>query len=250
MRAKDIMVEGANVVVVHPDDSVYTAIRLMLTKGISGLPVVERGPLDTRKLVGIVTEGDFLRRDETKTLRRRPRWLEFLVGPGKLAEEYAHGNGRKVEEVMTIAPVTVAESTPLEEIVELMERHNVKRLPVVRGDALVGVVTRSNLLHAFIRASHREPSNNPTGDFRLRRLILEAIESKPWSTGGAVDVHVRNGVAKLTGMILDDRERKAIVVAAENVPGVRSVEDHIAFIEPVSGMVFGSPQDERRTKAP
>ena len=106
MQARDLMVAGPNVVTVTSDDSIYTAIRLMLKKGISGLPVVETGPLDTRKLVGIVTEGDFLRRRETKTLGRLPRWLEFLAGPGKLAEEYVHASSRKIADIMT-RPVIV-----------------------------------------------------------------------------------------------------------------------------------------------
>src|SRR3974390_3145466 len=143
MNVKDIMSSPA--LSVGSDSSITQAIELMLTKHISGLPV-----LDTEgRLVGIVTEGDFLRRAETGTQRRRPRWLEFLVGPGRLADEYTRSHGRKGQEILTGDPITVTEETPLEEVVRIMEKHRIKRLPVVRGDDLVGIVSRANLMHAL-----------------------------------------------------------------------------------------------------
>ena len=117
----------------------------MLQRHISGSPVVDK----QAHLVGIVTEGDFLRRAETGTQRHRPRWLEFLIGPGRLADEYTRSHGRKVHEIMTPDPITVTEQTPLDEVVRMMEKHRIKRLPVVRGQELVGIVSRANLLHAL-----------------------------------------------------------------------------------------------------
>src|SRR4249919_3017941 len=136
MKVRDIMTSP--VVSVAPDSTVLEAIRIMLLRHISGLPVVDKDG----KLVGIVTEGDFLRRAETGTERRRPRWLEFLLGPGRLADEYTHAHGRTVAEVMTRDPRTIAEDTPLEQAVQLMEKHRIKRLPVMRGDQVVGIVSR------------------------------------------------------------------------------------------------------------
>lgn len=244
MQAKDIMVEGANVVTVRPDDSIYTAIRLMLKKGISGLPVVECGPLETPKLVGIVTEGDFLRRRETKTLRRRPSWLQLLLGPGKLADEYVRASGRKISDVMTAPAVTIKEETTIEDIVGLMEDAKIKRLPVVRGDTLVGIVTRANLLRALVRESHRQ-SDVPSTDKAIEERVMQEIDAQPWNPGRMVQATVKDGVVKLTGGIMEERERQAILVAIENVPGVRAIEDHIAFVEPLSGMVLPSPQDQQ-----
>ena len=97
-------------------------------------------------LVGIVTEGDFLRRSELGTEQHRSRWLELLVGPGKLAEEFVHASGRKIEEIMTPRPYTVSETNSLETVVALMERHHVKRLPVMQGDRMVGVISRADLM--------------------------------------------------------------------------------------------------------
>ena len=108
-----------------------------------------------------MTEGDFLRRAETGTQRRRPRWLEFLIGPGRLADEYTRSHGRKVHEIMTADPITVTEQTPLEEVVRVMEKHRIKRLPVVRGQELVGIVSRANLLHALAGLGHRKDQHPP-----------------------------------------------------------------------------------------
>ena len=123
MQVKDIMT--SKVLSVEANTSVFEAIRSMLQHKISGLPVVNADGA----LVGIVTEGDFLRRAETATERRRPRWLEFLMGPGRLADEYVHTHTRRVADVMTPDPYTVTEGTPLEDVVRIMEKHRIKRLP-------------------------------------------------------------------------------------------------------------------------
>ena len=145
MKVQDVMTQY--VISVGPDDTIARAIRLMMQERISGLPVLD----GTGKLVGVVTEGDFLRRAETATQRKRPRWLELLLGPGRLAEEYVQTHARKVGEVMTPDPVTVTEETPLEDAVEMMEKKRIKRIPVVRGDKVVGIISRANMLHALAR---------------------------------------------------------------------------------------------------
>ena len=134
----------------------------MLQYRISGLPVVDK----EGELVGIVTEGDFLRRGELGTQRRRPKWIELIVGPGRLAEEYARTSGRKINEVMTTEPYTVFEDDPLEKVVDLMERRHVKRLPVTRDGRVVGIVSRANLMHALMsflamRSQWRAAISNP-----------------------------------------------------------------------------------------
>ena len=132
MQVRDVMTP--KVISVGADDSILTAARLMLQNRISGLPVLD----GNGTLVGIVTEGDFLRRGELGTARHRPKWLEFIVGPGRLASEYVHQTGRKVAEVMTAEPCTVSEDDALEKVVELMETRRVKRLPVLREGHMLG----------------------------------------------------------------------------------------------------------------
>ena len=174
MLAKDVMTK--NVVSIDPGATVMQAVRLMLQKRISGLPVVNA----KGGLVGIVTEGDFLRRTETKTERQRPRWLEFIMGPGRLADEYVHSHGRKVEEVMTPDPKTIAEDAPLDEIVQTMEKRGIKRVPVVRGKRLVGIVSRANLLHALASLAPAAPKPS-AGDAAIRDRLLAELDSQKWA---------------------------------------------------------------------
>jgi CBS-domain-containing membrane protein len=234
MQAKDVMTR--DVVSIGPDATVLQAARLMLQHRISGLPVID----NAGALVGVLSEGDFLRRQETKTERRRSRWLEFLMGPGKIAAEYTHTHGSKVSEVMTDTVQTVAEDTALEDIVELMERHRIKRLPVVRGRKVVGIVTRSNLMHAMVSLARAVPAP-AQDDAAIRDSLLAVIEKEKWAPAAMVNVVVHDGVVELWGAVLDDRQRAALKVAAENTAGVKAVKDHLVWVEPTSGMVIEPP---------
>jgi len=240
MQARDVM--SPRVILVEADAPVMRAVRLMLQNRISGLPVV--GPRG--ELVGIVTESDFLRRGEIGTQRRRSRWLEFLIGHGRLADEYVHACGRKVEEVMTGDPFTISEDTPLDAVVQLMERHRIKRLPVVRDRRLVGIVSRANIMHALVSLAS-EAKAPPGNDAIIRGQILAECRKQPWAS--MTNVVVRNGVVELWGTITDGRERQALIVASENVPGVKAVHDHLVWIDPMSGFVVPSQEDEARAKA-
>jgi len=241
MQVKDIMTRS--VISVGPDESIMKAARLMLQNRISGLPVIDLN----RELIGIVTEGDFLRRGELGTQRRRPKWLEFIVGPGRLADEYVHAAGRKVDEVMTTDPVTVSENDSLEKVVEVMERRHVKRLPVMRDGRVVGIISRSNLMHALASFARDGEEHVQPNDSKIRDDILTVLDRQSWAP--RVNVVVKNGVAELWGVITDDRERKALVVAVENVPGVERVHDHLVWVEPMSGIAFSSAEDEATSRA-
>jgi CBS domain-containing protein len=236
MQVKDVMTRP--VISVGPDDTVERAIRMMLQNHISGLPVID----SSGRLQGIVTEGDFLRRAETATQRSRPRWLEFLIGPGRMAEEYVRTHGRKINDVMTSEALTVTEDAPLEEVVNLMEKKRIKRVPVVRGNKVVGIVSRANLLRALASIAGEA---KPTGsdDQTIRERIVAEFQGQKWAPVNMIDVIVRNGIVELWGTITDERERQALIVAAENVPGVKRVNDHITWIEPTSGMVLQPPEE-------
>ena len=230
MRAADVMTPDP--VCVSPDASITDAVRLMLERKFSGLPVVDAGG----SVVGIVTEGDLLRRTETGTQRKRTRWIEFLMGPGRLASEYVQTSGRKVGDVMTAQVRTVTEDAPLEEIVHLMERHQINRVLVVRDGKLVGIVTRANLLHALATIA-AETKPGPASDTSIRERLYADLKAQPWAPVGLINVVVRNGVVHLSGTLLDERHREAIRVAAERIPGVKAIEDHLVWVDPVSGMV-------------
>lgn len=241
MRAHQIMTRS--VITVKPDDTILAAAKLMLERHVSGLPVVDTAG----KLVGIVSEGDFIRRSEIGTQKKRGRWLKFLLGAGEAAIEYVHEHGRKISEVMTRDPITITEDTPLDEIVTAMETNGVKRLPVMNGTKLVGIVSRANLLQAVAGLARDIP--DPTADDdHIRSRVMAAVDKKDWSPFG-LNVIVRDGIVHLSGVITEERSRQAAIVAAENVAGVRKVHDHLCWVDTMSGMYLESPEDTEMAKA-
>ena len=238
MRAHQIMTRS--VVSITPDATILEAADTMLQHHVSGLPVVDAAG----KLVGIVSEGDFIRRGEIGTQRKRSRWLRFLMGSD--ATQYVREHGRKVSEVMTREPFTIAEDATLEEIVASMETNDIKRLPVMHGDKLVGIVSRANLLQAVASLAREIP--DPTADDdHIRSRIIQALEKNDWSPFG-LNVIVRDGIVHLSGVITDENSRQAAVVAAENISGVKKVHDHLCWVETMSGMYLELPEDVEMAK--
>ena len=227
MRVKDVMTP--DVICVDANEPVLKAARLMLQRRISGLPVLDK----EGELVGIVTEGDFLRRGELGTQRRRPKWLEFIVGPGRLAQEYTHSAGRKVEEIMTPDPWTIAEGDRLEAVVDAMERHHVKRLPVTRGGRMVGIVSRANLIQALATFRRRALEPRPVADVELREMVVSRLKSEPWVRPNLLNVTVTDGTVDLWGVVASAVEKQALRVAVETVPHVKAVNDNV-IVRPVA----------------
>jgi CBS domain-containing protein len=223
MSAHEIMTR--DVISIGPLTSILDAANLMLRAHVSGLPVLD----ESGALVGVVSQSDFLRRSEIGTQRERPVWLQFLIGSSGLAADFVRERGRKVQDVMTRDPVTVQEDTSLDELVRLMEKHHVHRLPVMRDKTLVGIVTRSNLLRAVATMAGEVPS--PTlDDDQIREHLIGTISAKAWRPD-SLQVTVRNGVVHLYGVVLDENSRQASVVAAENTAGVKEVHDCIYLAE-------------------
>lgn len=231
MRAADVMKH--RVVTISPDATVAEAARVMIEHKVSGLPVTDAKGV----VVGMVTEGDLLRRSELGTERQRPQWLEFLLGPGRLAGEYAHTHGRKVAEVMTPTVLAIDPSTSLEALVGLMEKHRIKRLPVLERGRIVGIVSRADLLSVLAHMAPLAPKTS-LGDAEIRRRILDELDKNKWALRGCLDAVVENGVVELRGVIGDERQREAIKVVAENIDGVTKIVDHLVWVEPVSGMAI------------
>ena len=225
MQAEAIMTTP--VVGIEPSASIADAAGLMLSKKISGLPVIR----SDGSLVGIISEGDFLRRGELGTERKRSRWLEFLISPGRAADEYVHANGRRIEEVMSEDVVTASLDASIAEVVELMTRHHVKRIPVTDGGKVVGLITRSDLLRAFLNAL---PAPASTDDEQIGQNIIAELATQKWAGKEMIDVTVDKGLVELSGAIFDERERQAAIVAAENVAGVRAVKDNLFCAGPLS----------------
>jgi len=229
-----------NVISVTPDDSVEEAASLMLERRISGLLVVDR----KGDLVGIVTEGDLLRRNEIGTAQDRPWWMRILVSPGRQAADFTRSHGRKVRDVMTETVICVPYDAPLEKVVDLMEQHHVKRLAVTRDDRVIGIVSRSDLLRALV-AHPKQDAAGPIDDNTIRSGIQDGLQKQSWAPTTSLNVTVSKGVVDIYGTITNDDERRAICVLAENTPGVKEVHDHLVYVEPYTGTVIDAPDDKK-----
>jgi CBS domain-containing protein len=241
MRAHQIMTRP--VITVTPETTIVEAANIMLQKHVSGLPVVDKAG----KLVGIISEGDFIRRSEIGTQRKRGRFLKFILGPGAAAADFVHEHGSKIGEIMTPDPLTITEDSALEAIVAVMEKANLKRLPVMRGGNVVGIVSRANLLQAVASLARQAP--DPTADDdHIRNRIIDVLEKTDWCPFG-LNVIVRDGIVHLSGVITEEGSRQATLVATESVTGVKKVHDHLCWVDTMSGMYLNSPEDEELAKA-
>ena len=240
MLVRDVMTHG--VIGVAEDTGIGDAIETMLRSRVSALFVFDA----KHELSGILSQGDLLRRDELGSERKRPGWLELLLGGGRLAEADVHEHGRKVGEVMTRDVETIEESAELGEAVDRMMRRRIKRLPVLRGENVVGVVSRSDLLKGLLAATPRAQGPHP--DAEIKAAIQAELDKLDWAPRASVRVDVADGVATFSGALTDERLREGLKVIAENTPGCVAVRDHMAWIEPNSGYFMGSPEDEEPTR--
>jgi len=231
MTAADVMTK--NPVTVRRTASILDAIRLMLEQRISGLPVVD----EEGGLAGVLTEGDLLHRAEIGTERPAAKWLSILRGPNRQAEDYVRTHGRRVEEVMTTEVVSVTGDTPLETIASVMEEKRIKRVPVVEGRRLVGIVSRADLVRVLAKALAELPRAHP-GDAALRAQIETELQRRPWAWRSNVSVVVTDGIVDLEGCIYNPGDRDALRVLAENVPGVKEVHDHLDLFDPSAVMIY------------
>ena len=224
MRAHQIMTQ--QVITVGADSSIVDAVNTMLHYHVSGLPVVDAAG----QLIGIVSEGDFIRQAAIGNQPSRGRWLRHLLGASRTAADFVHERGRKVGDIMTPTPLTITEDASLDEIAGIMESRGVKRLPVIRGDRLVGIVTRSDFLPTIANLSRHAPAFSVADD-QLRSDILAAIGQEAWRPC-RLKVTVSDGIVTLSGIVRGDHARRASIVAAENVSGVREVRDNFLNYPP------------------
>jgi CBS-domain-containing membrane protein len=227
MRASEVMT--TNVITVGPDTSVQEIARILSERSISAVPVVDA----SSRLVGIVSEGDLLHRVETGTerrvqRRRRSWWLDTIGSDAELARDYVKSHGRTAKDVMTRDVVTVNEDTELADIANLLETKRIKRVPVLKDGKVAGIVSRANLVRALAAAGSPLTADTALDDRTIRERLLAELSGQPWVHSWAADIIVRDNVVHL--WISEDRpdeERRALRVAAENIPGVRGVEEHL-----------------------
>jgi CBS domain-containing protein len=217
MRAADVL--ESEVVTVGPETSVSDVAKLLLSRKISALPVVDNG-----RLVGIVSEGDLIRRVETQTERHRSWWLELLTSDEALATEYVKSHARYAGEVMTRKVVTAREDTPLTDIAKLFEDNNIKRVPILRDDKIVGVVSRSDLLRV-LAGLHDKSGPAASDDAAIEAEIRKRLKAEHWFGSAQIEINVQDGIVKVEGIAMTAEQQSAIRVIAENVRGVRAVKD-------------------------
>ncbi|MGF7159527.1 CBS domain-containing protein [Rhodoligotrophos appendicifer] len=232
-------------VTVAPSASIKQAVQLMLDHHISGLPVVD----GNGELLGMITEGDLLHRSELRTDRKRPWWRDILMSPGRSAEEYVHAHGCRVGELMSTDVKVTSLDAELLDVVESIETYNIKRLPVVDRGRLVGIIARADILRALLNVLP-ESGSAFLDDQQIRSAILAELKHQSWGRSGMIDAIVRFGHVELTGSVLDERERLAARVLAENISGVKSVTNNLQWIEPMSGMAVTAPEMEDQSGSP
>jgi len=219
MKARDVMV--APVITATPHATIKSVAETFLKYRISAVPVVD----DKGAVVGIISEGDLMHRAETGTERQRPWWLQAIMSQDGLALDYVKAHARKVADAMTRQVITASPETSLQDIAALLEKHAIKRVPIVENGQLVGIVSRANLVQVF--ASAGKGLDIPLDDSAIRNKLLSHLNAQSWARTGLVNVTVNGGVVDLWGIARTDSERKAIRVAAEATPGVRAVNDNI-----------------------
>lgn len=221
MFAADVMTH--DVVTVHTDTTVKEIAEILLAKGISGVPVVDAAG----GLVGIVSEGDLMHRVENDTERRRSWWLELFADRERMAHDFVKSHARKAGDMMTRHVVTVKPHTPLGEVSALLDKHRIKRVPVVDGDKIVGIVSRANLLKALVRVGEAATGQAAVTDASLRDGVLAQLEANAWADSSQITVNVSDGQVELWGVVKSEAEKDAIRVTAELTPGVRAVSNNL-----------------------
>jgi CBS domain-containing protein len=213
-----------DVISISPEANIRDALTLMLKNHISGLPVID----DKTRLVGMISEGDFLHRSEIGTERKKSPWYDAFFGSAQAASTYVQSHGLKVRNVMTEKVITITANARLDKAVDLMERNRIKRLPVINGRKVIGIVSRANLVRA-LAVIQQKGFKTSKSDGAIRKQIRSELNKHTWSAGLRVDIIVHNGIVDLWGAAGRLERRDALQVLAKSVPGVKSVRDHISF---------------------
>ena len=231
MRARDIMV--TDVISVGPEASVRDVAKILLADRISAVPVID----EQRHLVGIISEGDLIRRAELGTNHHRSWWLELFSGMNKeaLATRFLKSHGRKVKDVMTAKNlITAKPTTPIRDIAVSLEKNRIKRVPIVAKGQVVGIVSRANIIQA-LAGLPEGPAQTMTSDATIRKKVMKQIKAEKWSKGSLMNATVQSGRVHLWGVVDSVAEKEAARVAAELVEGVKEIDNNVTVLPVVAG---------------
>ena len=223
MKVTDIM--STNVATVAPDTSVKEVAMLMVQRRISGVPVVDEGG----HVIGLISEGDLIRRPEMATDKPLSRWASLMTGQEQKARDFIKTHGLHAQEVMTPAVVTINADATLNEAAGRMEKNKIKRLPVVEGGKLIGILTRADLLRALATSPDFKLAAPQSSDRAIRDELNDLLRKEDWAASAMVNVIVTDGTVQMWGVVDSRDQRKALRVAAEGIDGVRAVEDHLSM---------------------
>lgn len=221
MQAKDIMT--TNVVTIEPDIGVRDIAKRLLSNHISAAPVVERDG----RLIGIISEGDLMRRPETGTERHPSWWLFLVTSQDEAAKRFIKNHGQHATDIMTRPVITVQADTPIQEIANLLEKHRIKRVPVVRGNKVVGIVSRANLIRALAIQPKLEA---PTGDDKARKAAIEKAMTEAGVDHLYMNIIVMGGVVSVSGLTESETQKEAARVAVESVPGIKEIHNNLSVV--------------------
>lgn len=238
MKASEIMT--TNVITISEDSSVKALVTSLLDNHISGLPVVD----SEGKLVGIVTEGDLLRRSELHSEIKHRHWLRFFISTSSLVKEYVHANAQYVNEIMTTTLISAGPEDPVEDIILLMDLHDIKRVLITDAGILKGIISRSDVMKTLRILLHKRVSHFENDDI-LRKNILQEIKNQPWAPEN-IDIIIKAGEVHAVGRILNEDIRSAIHVLLEGFVEKERIKDHIVYIEPITGLYVSSPDETQQ----
>jgi CBS domain-containing protein len=221
MRAMDVMT--SEVVTVDENASVTAVAKLLAERGISAVPVVDKD----NRVIGMISEGDLLHRAETGTEQRRSWWLEMIASTNQLAADYIKSHSGSVKDVMTRDVISVSDTTPVADVAILLETNRIKRVPVLRDGKLVGIVSRANIVRALAMTVDEPSSSAEANDRTIRDKLLAELKAQRWAEVSPANITVKDGVVHLWSSYYSEQEKRALVVAAQNIPGVQRVEDHM-----------------------
>jgi len=221
MKAREVMTP--NVVSVPAGMGVPEVAKLLLERRISAVPVVDA----SEHVVGVISEGDLIRRPEIGTDKPRSRWLSFFMSDEDRARDFMKTHGLHAKDVMSQPVVSVSPEATLTDVVNLMTARRIKRVIVLEHGKLAGVVTRSDLLRTLHAREALPTEGVPRDDSSIRERILKTIDEQGWAASAIINVQVTDGTAYLWGVVDSEEQRKAILIAVEGVPGVRAIEDHL-----------------------
>jgi CBS domain-containing protein len=216
MLARDVMTRDP--LTLPPEAPLGVVANLFAERGISGAPVVDADG----RLLGIVTEGDLIRRMAAGAEKPRSWLVEFFRPAARQAADFSRVHGRTAQDVMTRHAHAVTEETPIGEVAHLMEQHGIRRVPVLRDGVLVGIVSRADLVRALMAPGATIAADAP--DEQIRRAVRKAMRQQPWVDAFYIYADVRDGVVSFHGFCRNEEVKRALRVLAEEIPGVKGVQ--------------------------